>query len=123
MISNYHYTHDTEYYFADIRSWGQGAKLTSLEQTIISVRFSLQVREKVLAKVGAAVVEAHLLVDLINPLHVLRVQLEVTLQVGPDATGRLGFAEHRVALINTPRCGNTRPSVTVSYMRYRRIQV
>lgn len=63
---------------------------------------ALQVRVEGVPKGLARIVEPQLLVDALDLLHVLRVQLEVALQVRRDARGRLGFGKHGVALGDAP---------------------
>ncbi len=61
---------------------------------------SIEVRKEVPAKVLRRVIEAHLLVHSINLLHVLGIQLEVSLQIRLDPAWGLRLGNDRSAVRN-----------------------
>lgn len=64
----------------------------------------LEILEEIPPKVSTAVVEPQLLVHRLDLGHVVRVQSEVPLIIGPDSRRGFGLGQHRVALGNGPGC-------------------
>lgn len=63
---------------------------------------SLQTREEHPPKFPATIIESNLLVNLLDLLHVIGTQFEVSLQIAPDSGGRLRLWQHGMALCDSP---------------------
>lgn len=67
-------------------------------------RSTLKVLEEVPTKLSTAVVEPQLTVDLVNLVHIIRIQLEVAFKVRLDSRGSLGLGENGVTVRDSPGC-------------------
>ena len=65
-------------------------------------RFAFQIREEIPAEVPTAVIKPQLAVDLVNLVHVVCVQLEVSFVVGLDSGRRFRLGENREAIGDSP---------------------
>jgi hypothetical protein len=74
---------------------------------------TIQISVEIPAKIAARIVEAHLLVNAVDLLHILWLELEIALQVGGDPTLSFGLGDNRPAMSNSPRKRYLRAALAV----------
>jgi hypothetical protein len=85
-----------------IKNQAYGSYLTRRQTQSNLSRRPIQPLEELIPKVLTAIIEPQLTVDSADLLHILRIELEVGLDVLLDALGRLGLGEDRVAFVYCP---------------------
>jgi hypothetical protein len=69
----------------------------------LNLFLAIKISVEVVSKASRGIIESQLLIDTVNLLEVLRIELEVTAEVGLDTRWSLGLGNHTVAVSDSPR--------------------